>query len=94
MNTLKSRLLNAVPQGAALFGDDKARAAVAKMQEEFRIEVPTDGKFTAQEYTLATVSLMTGPRAQRPSFRAIRKTIRRMRSGQPVKGSWRSWKAV
>lgn len=94
MNTLKSRLLNAVPVGAALFGDQKAAAAVAKMREQYAVEIPTDGSYTAQEYTLATVSLMTGPRAQRPTTRAIRKTIRRMRSGQPVKGSWRSWKAV
>lgn len=94
MNTLKTRLLNAVPQGAALFGDQKGREAVAKMRGEYAIEVPTDGKFTVEEVTLATVSLMTGPRASRPSWRAIRKTIIRMRSGQPVKGSWRSWRAA
>jgi hypothetical protein len=47
-------------------------------------EVPADGRFTAEEYQIATISRMTGPRASRPSFRAILKTIRRMRRGGDI----------
>jgi hypothetical protein len=39
----------------------------------------------------AQALLMTGPRATRPTARAVRKTMRRLAQGKLVKGSWRSW---
>lgn len=42
---------------------------------------------------LAENALMSGPRAQKPTARAIRKTVRRLRAGGSLKGGWRSWPA-
>jgi hypothetical protein len=45
------------------------------------------------QFHLAEAALMTGPRAQKPTGRAIRKTVRRMKAGGKLEGGWRSWPA-
>lgn len=57
------------------------------------LEIPfrADGKFTALEINTATMAKMTGPRATRPSWACVRKTILRLRSDRSTSGSWRSW---
>lgn len=47
--------------------------------------------FTNMEIALARRALMTGERATPPKWRAIRKTILRLRKGGNLKGGWRSW---
>lgn len=43
------------------------------------------------QFYLAEAALMSGPRAQKPTGRAIRKTVRRLKAGGDLKGGWRSW---
>ncbi len=43
------------------------------------------------QWNVAENALMSGPRAQKPTARAIRKTIRRMKADMPLTGGWRSW---
>jgi len=43
------------------------------------------------QWNLAEAALMSGPRAQKPTARAIRKAVRRMKAGGNLKGGWRSW---
>lgn len=38
--------------------------------------------------------LMTGPKAQAPSGRAVRKAARRLLKGLRIKGSWRGWPRI
>lgn len=89
MSNLKQRLLHSGQNGALLEG--LKRSVDAGM---YPIEIPERG-FSQQEITLATISRMTGPKATRPSFRAVRKTVLRMRKGLDItKGSWRDWPSV
>lgn len=62
----------------------------------------SDNKFTAKEYDMCRTLLMTGPRAQHPTWRAIRKTLGRWKRGdvalaakrkQPL-SSWRAARSV
>lgn len=70
---------------ALLMGEERAAGKTALLDIK-----PRRG-FTALEVTIATGLLMTGPRASRPTWRAVRKTIARVRSGGSLKGGWRSW---
>jgi hypothetical protein len=93
---LQSRLKGHGAGGALLAGMLRSAEALQKSQQGlYPIEVPADGRFTTEEFKIATISRMTGPRSSRPSFRAITKTIRRMRRGGDItKGGWRSWPSV
>ena len=57
-----------------------------------------DNKFTGLQVEVARTLLMSGPRAQAPSWRAIRKTLGRLRRndkpGPHGYGSWRDARAV
>jgi hypothetical protein len=48
--------------------------------------------FTNKQIGEALAVLMSGPKATRPTWRAVRKTILRIRAGLNVsKGGWRRW---
>lgn len=51
--------------------------------------------FTAKQVGEALGVLMSGPKATRPTWRALRKTILRMKKGLSVSGGgWRKWPHV
>lgn len=51
--------------------------------------------FTNKEIGDALAVLMSGPKATRPTWRALRKTILRIRSGLSVsRGGWRGWPKI
>ncbi len=46
-----------------------------------------------QKYALAEAILMTGPRAQKPTHRAVLKTMGRLKRGEVVGSrTWGSWR--
>lgn len=61
-----------------------------------------DNKIPLTDYYLARAMLMTGPRAQEPSWKAIRKTIGRIKRGDLARaiknkttlGPWRAARSV
>lgn len=57
-------------------------------------EVVVRAGFTPEEVSIGYATLMTGPRATRPTWKAVRKTIRRARRGMKIAGSWRSWPSI
>lgn len=88
MSNLKQRLLLAGHRGAEF-------AALVRSMSDIQSDDGGPKPFTSHEITLATVSRMTGPKATRPSWRAVRKTVLRMRKGLDItKGSWRDWPSV
>jgi hypothetical protein len=66
---------------------------VAEAQFKQTDVIPRAG-FTQEELSIAYAALMTGPRATRPTWKAVRKTIRRARRGMKIAGSWRSWPSI
>jgi hypothetical protein len=77
-------------QGASLAPLSLAAQRVA---EETTISTRiTRRGFSIKEIGQALEVLMSDPKATRPSWRAVRKTILRIRKGLDVsKGGWRSW---
>lgn len=72
-----------------------AETMIRRDYEKSREEEPTRiKKITQFEANTATMMLMTGPKAQRPSWRAVRKAVHRIRHGLEIKGSWRGWPTV
>lgn len=90
IGNLKQRLLRSGETNTLL--TSQLRAAKTKEDNDyFPVEAPERG-FSQTEIIIATVSRMTGPRASRPTFRAVRKTILRMRKGSDItEGRWRQW---
>ena len=56
--------------------------------------IKDDKRYTAEELWLATTMKLSGPRATPPTSRCVRKTVRRLRAGLSIKGSWRAWPAL
>lgn len=82
---LMASLLNGADKRAQILADENVREDREMMRRL------NDTSFTQGEYIAALGVLMTGPKATRPRWRAIRKTIARMRNGGSIKGGWRSW---
>jgi hypothetical protein len=78
-------------QAALLMGE--YNAARKKLLDTPQAEKTRKG-FTPTEIAMAYSALMTGPRAQRPTWRAVRKAIVRVRHGGMIKGSWRGWPRI
>jgi len=50
-------------------------------------------QFVASDWTMAEGMLMSSPRAQRPSGRAVKKMLGRlMRGDEPAAHGWSSWR--
>lgn len=82
----KQSLLNGGVIGPMITAEDRVLTAA-----EIDIPYRADGRFTQLEINTATMAKMTGPRASRPSWACVRKTILRVRSDRSTAGSWRSW---
>lgn len=88
MNRLKAIMLGGGHRGVLLSANDK----IAK-----ELDVPQLTEQQAKagrrqaEQIAAYDRLMNGPKATRPTGRAVRKVIGRIRAGLSLNGSWRSW---
>lgn len=71
-----------------IFTEDRSREEYEAAQKKVGYEPKG---FSQDEINFATSQLMTGPSATRPTWRAVRKTIIRVRHGGKIEGSWRSW---
>lgn len=82
---ITAALMASADKRAQILADDNIQTAMSRLKDET--------SFTQDEYIAALAFLMTGPKATRPRWRAIRKTIARRRNGGSLKGGWRSWPA-
>lgn len=87
MKSLKSFLAGAA-FGPMLAAEQRVTTDIVS-----QIPYPKRG-FTFAELSKAYGRLMTGPKATRPTGRAVRKVIGRMRAGLSTTGPWRSWPAI
>lgn len=87
---LKRRLLTTGMASAATAAEYRAGQ---RLLEQFPdLSGPAkDKKITQIEVNIVTAIFMTGPRASRPTWRAVRKAVSRNRRKLPLEGSWRSW---
>lgn len=88
MNDFKTRLKSGGHLGILARANDK-------VARELAVAMPTPNEDMTNNQKIAAYDrLMNGPRSQRPTFRAVRKTVRRMVAGLSTNGSWRSWPAI
>ena len=81
--------------GASTNPLSEASERIRKEYEAAKLKEPTKSpKITQLEANTATALLMTGPRGQHPTWRAVRKAVHRIRHGLAIEGSWRSWPTV
>lgn len=90
MEEFKRHLKGNAAGAPLIMGDVNTRKAAVTPTEEITPEEMKKLKFLVAQGK-ARDFLMTGPRAQSPTGRAVRKAARRILKGLPIKGSWRGW---
>lgn len=86
----KQRLLLGGLTGALVAASYNKETPVLTERQERQLALRKSAELQIAAYD----RLMNGPKATRPSWRAVRKTILRIKNGLPVTGPWRSWRAV